>query len=108
MNAAIVYSPFFLLIFTLLSPFVLALKKFGKRSYFQRLPKVYSKCKMIADSIVFVIILVLTIFSYSFGKGRKDHPAGKYKTFPEYFKNLFCCCCKKKNDSKKKEKKKTN
>ena len=83
------YFSFFLIIFTILSPFVLAFKKFGKRSYFQRLPKVYSKCKIITDSITSVIALI-GIISVSFiGKNVIKKTYGNDVGCLKYF---FCYC----------------
>ena len=83
------YSSFFLLIFTLLSPFALAFKKFGKRSYFQRLPKTYSKCKIITDSITSVIALIVIISVSFIGKSVIKEI---YGNDAGCLKHFFCCC----------------
>ena len=89
------YPPFFLIAFTIISPFILTLKKFGKRSYFRRLPKVYSICKIIIDIIICVISLLL---AYGFYNAGKDLLEGVRKKdgLLKYLKDLFCCCCSKK------------
>ena len=61
------YSILYLVPFeTLISPFVLAIKKFGKRNYFQRLPKVYSTCKIVIDVPLAVIGIIFIILIYFF------------------------------------------
>ena len=97
------YLPFFLIIFILLSPFVLTFKKFGKKSYFRRLPKVYSKCKIITDSIIFVIVLIYIVIIYKTKKKAGNLPVTNTKDPLEYLKILFCCCKKKENEEKTKE-----
>ena len=56
-NIIIYFILFLFPLEVLISPFVLALKKFGKRSYFQRLPKVYSASKIFIDFIISAFFL---------------------------------------------------
>ena len=86
------YFLFSLLIFEdIISPFVLALKKFGKRNYFQRLLKLYSKRKMIIDIAIFVIVIVSNIVTYIIIKSLLLSEHDIVFNFSDYLKLFFCC-----------------